>query len=105
MHRHHLRYKNPEIIIRIPGWYHWLIHCPAALIFWPQTQHKWSHPSRNPFDGAIAAQNKAAKSLGVKWLLGYPNLLQILLNTIGWVVWGGGYLFVLGIAIALFILL
>ncbi len=103
MHRHHLRYKSPQIIVMIPGWYHWLIHCPAALIFWPVTQHEWNKPRGKGH--AIRAQNKAARAMGVRPILGYPNPFQFILKVIAWIIWGGGWIVGVGVAMALLIVL
>ena len=98
MHRHHISYKL-GLVVRIPAWYHWLIHVPGAFFMsgtaWWTGKSSW---------GCVRYQNLRAKSMGLRLVLGYPNLIQIVLNLIAWVIWGYGWAFCVGLAIALAII-
>ncbi|MEM9450314.1 MAG: hypothetical protein AAGA75_17505 [Cyanobacteria bacterium P01_E01_bin.6] len=97
MHRHHISYRL-NIVVAVPGWYHWLIHVPASLglsgtAWWTGTTG-W---------GCVRYQNKRAKSIGLRWLLGYPNPIQMAMNLFAWLLWGHGWALCAGVAIALWI--
>ena len=82
MHRHHISYKSPQVIIKVPAWYHWCIHVPGSLLL---SGTSWW--TGKPSQGAVYWQNRRAKGLGLKWLLGYPNPIQVLMHVIGWIAW------------------
>jgi len=98
MHPHHISYKL-GLVVRIPDWYHFIIHIPGSLFLSGTTW--WTG---KPGKAAVYYQNKRAKAMQMKWLLGYPNLIQIVLNFIAWVTWGYGWAFCIGLAIAFLII-
>jgi hypothetical protein len=75
-HLHHTtyaRYNNGEQLwvdlLPVCGFSHWLLHGVAGGSLWMRK--------------AVTRQNRMAKRLGLKWLLGYPNPLQRTLHMWG----------------------
>ena len=91
MHRHHISYKL-NWVVPVPHGLHFFIHVPCSL-FMSGTAW-WTGKN---FRGCVYYQNRRAKALGLRWLLGYPNPIQALINLFAWCYWGNGLWWLLGI--------